>query len=263
MRRSRPDDPAAVIEGRAEPYDDVDGVFRRSVRMETGVASSADGGLLLSVREFPIWMNEMRRPTLVSPAHARLLFTPTRLNTGRIYPWGMAWLVDQVRGRPLYAMGGEGPGFFARMQWSPHADTSVFNCTNTSSGSAPPHLGYCGLQVMEMFAPGATPVSLAPIRDRRPARTEEAFAILTRGENPINAERLASELRIKSGGPLAGEIASTSRTVRSLTLVEEYTMGGVAVRRYRLNYDDANNLNHLRVGYAPDGRICWFGVVLG
>jgi D-alanyl-D-alanine carboxypeptidase len=256
LNDARPDAAGDAVENRAEPYTRVQNIWRHAIRMETGVSQSADGGVLFSARDFAGWMQELRRPTLISASTASTMFEPVRLRSGRRYPYGFGWFLDQVRGRPLHHHDGSVPGYRAAAMWSPEADS--FACAATNADTSARRLLVLCARLAEVVAKGATPLSLSPIEDRAPHLTATAKTLLSRTDAAsIDAALLAPDLLPLQRDPaLAPMIAPRFEGLRDLILLEQYAFGDCTARRYRI-MSAAGFEWPIVVAHAPDGCVAW------
>ncbi|MBI1186332.1 MAG: serine hydrolase [Alphaproteobacteria bacterium] len=260
MRDARPDDGEAHIPDKAEPYVLAEGGgYEPAVRMSREVSQTADGGLLLSAHDAIAWLNEMRAPRLIAPETAAAMVTPVRLNTGRPYPYAMGWNVDSIRGRPYYTHSGGVPGFTSFARWAPSPSVGVFLSTNCAGGGVTMALRRLAAQITTIFAPASTEYAERVRRDTAPAITVAARAILARTDPTIASALLASEAQIVSTSPQPEEVGPRLDAITEVAPTEEYTLGNVRARRYRVHYGDGL-VTHILFGYASDGRICWVAV---
>jgi D-alanyl-D-alanine carboxypeptidase len=256
LRDSRVDDAEAPIDNRAEPYEWRDQELRHAIRMNGRLSGWTDGGILMSARDIAPWDAALEGDALVGRKTRERIFTPVSMSTGRSFPYGYGWSLDAVaKDGPFHWHAGSVPGFTSFYFRAPRQRLAVAVLTNIGGRSRPQR--FIAMSLAERFAPGSTPLSLAPVSDRSPKLTATARRILFRGSNQLDADLFAPELAVLIRGRigehavvnLGGDVAR----LRDLSVVQDRETGSQRERRYRLDYGD--HYEHVSCGYAPDGRI--------
>ena len=245
----RPDASEAVIAGRAEPYNYVDGALRHAVRMQNEISSLPDGGVLFSASDLAPWQAGLDGARLVSRAGLRAIRSPAPLTTGRQAPYGYGHYLDRTRGRLLLWHAGYVPGFPSYWMSIPDLELSVLACTN-SDGPNGANLPAMALAAAEHAAPGSTYASL-PRGAPADRKAERLAAFLFRGASAPEPGLLAPELAVLDPGAL--NRAGGERT--ALAPLERYPVTGGEMVRYRLGGADAPR--HRLAGWTPSGQLFW------
>lgn len=253
---SRIDDASLVINNRAEGYmADETNAMRFAPRMESETSKTADGPVLLSARDWPIWANAFMSGKLLKEESRAAMTSPAPLNSGRLHPYGFAWFLDRVHGKPVRYHSGSVPGFISYSLWLPESDLTVFISTNTMTAKMGA-LRNLPSRIAEALAPGSSEFSLDAASDGDAKLTSEAKAILTRGETKLDAARFAPEMQpfARAGGD-ESRITRLPGGIKAFDLVEEWSENKTRVRRYRA--DVGGSVRFVRFGYAQDNRICF------
>src|SRR5205823_8333937 len=73
--------------------------------------TTADGALYFSVRDLIAWDAGVREKRVLGADSWAQVLTPVRLNSGKTYPYGFGWRLDERGGKPLHEHGGSWQGF--------------------------------------------------------------------------------------------------------------------------------------------------------
>src|SRR5437867_91588 len=111
MATARVIDEAAIIPNRAAGYRHVNGELANQEWVAPRLNTTADGSLYWSVRDLVAWDTAVKRRAILRPESWTQILTPVRLNSGKTYPYGMGWSLDERGGKPLQQHGGSWQGF--------------------------------------------------------------------------------------------------------------------------------------------------------
>ena len=93
--------------------------------------TTADGSLYLSLQDWLVWEQALRKRAVLRSESWEQVFTPVRLNSGKRYPYGLGWeLNDEGRGPAWYRHGGSWQGFQTAYWHATDADISVIVLAN-------------------------------------------------------------------------------------------------------------------------------------
>jgi CubicO group peptidase (beta-lactamase class C family) len=247
---------AEIVPNRAAGYRlTEDGEIRNQEWVAPALNTTADGSLYLSVQDLVAWERGLRARKVLVPGSWEQVFAPVALASGRTYPYGFGWAIDEVAGRPLHQHGGSWQGFRAQISRYVADDLTVIALANLDA--AEPERFTEGIAAI--LEPALARPEPAPIPDREPAVTErvrrllaaaaagrlppEEFAYLRAGFFPETADEYAKTL-----GPLGDP--------EGLTLVGRRELGDDRVYTYLVAYGAGAFL--LEVGIAPDDRVATF-----
>jgi hypothetical protein len=186
-----------------------------------------------------------------------MMFAPASLHTGRPSPYGCGWFVEALRGTTLAHHAGHYDGWTAMSVLVPAQGCGVIAMCNLAPRNTRA-VRYLAQLALEGFAPGSTPLSLAPLPDDAPALTAMARAQLLRNGTALDPDCFAEELlHVVAHGSAVRNVINLWTGVEPLSfdLVEQQRHATHRVRRYRIRY--AERAEHLLVGTTPDDRIYW------
>lgn len=256
MPDARVDNSEEIISDRAEPYARSGKLWRHAARQSGDLSGWPDGSLLMSARDVAPWNAFLDNDAYLSRAMRHMALEPARMSSGRTFPYGFGWSLDSLPGgRDFHWHAGSVPGFTSFALRIPSARIAVMVLTNIDGHSQPQR--WIALNLAERFAPGSTPLSLAPIPDRDARATEAARAIIFRGKGgKLDPAIFAPELRrLIAGSTGERAVINLGEPPADLvfSLVQEESDGGVLLRRYRIG--TTKNTNHFMFGYTADGLI--------
>jgi len=112
MKSTGPNDLHRVIPNRVRGY----GWNEKDKRIENRdavrpAAAFSSGGFLSNVRDLARWDEAIQSGRLLKRSSLEQMWTPVRLRDGRTYPYGMGWMLEDVRDLPARGHGGGTPGF--------------------------------------------------------------------------------------------------------------------------------------------------------
>jgi hypothetical protein len=217
--------------------------------------TTADGSLYFSVSDLIAWEAGVRRRSVLKPASWDLILQPVRLASGKTYPYGFGWFLEERNGQPLQQHGGAWQGFKTQFSRFVGQDLSIIVLANLAQ--ATPERFADG--IAEIISPQlATPV-LRPIADRDPQVTarlarllDEArsggltptdFAYVRAGFFPGRAKAIQDQLR-------------TLGVPQKLVLVERVEKGDDRIFTYEVTFE--SRVMYYTVAVAPDNRISLF-----
>ena len=100
-----------VVPNRADGYRVDDGVIRNRVTVGPGWNTTADGSLLLSVRDLAAWDAGLLRHLLLHDTLQQAMWSPVRLKDGSHTSYGFGWNLIDLPGRRAVEHSGAGWGF--------------------------------------------------------------------------------------------------------------------------------------------------------
>ena len=257
MRTARVISERDLVPHRAAGYE-LDGEeWKNQEWVAPSLNTTADGALYLSIEDFIAWDAGLRAGKVLRPESWRRVFTPVKLTSGKSFPYGFGWSIDERGDAALIQHGGAWQGFKAMIARFMGADLTVIVLANVAQADP----GAIVDAVAELCEPALARPALAPIEDREPEVTSrvrelldqtargalkpEDFAFVRAGFFPGAAQHFAKMLE-----PLGAP--------RELVLLKRSEFGDDTSYVYRVVFADVV----LRVGvqFAPDGRLANFGV---
>jgi CubicO group peptidase (beta-lactamase class C family) len=257
MTQTRVISEADIVPHRSDGYVLVRGEIKNQEWVAPQLNTTADGALYFSIRDLIEWEMAVRRRTLLKPESWREILTPVRLNSGRTYPYGFGWSVDQRNGMPFHAHGGAWQGFKTQLSRFIGDDLTVIALANL--GQADPSRFTDGIAALMNPALAVKP--LAPITDREPETLKKLYRVLdlTREGKLTPADFAYVRAGFFPGTARAYEtllqrIGSPSRAV----LVDRTELGDDRIYTYELTIGQRTYL--ARLGLAPDDRVSVFSL---
>lgn len=246
---------ADIIPNRAAGYRLVNGRLANQDWVAPQLNTTADGSLYWSLRDLLIWDAAVKRRAILRPESWDRLLTPVRLPSGRSYPYGMGWFLDERGGRPLQQHGGGWQGFRTQLSRFVNDDLSIVVLANLAQ--ADPARFADGIAAIINPALGVKPRTA--IVDREPHVADKLcrllasmragtlspadFAYVRAGFFP-NAAKLYEERLKQLGEPTR------------MQLLERRELGDDRVYFYEVSFGNA--VRYVRLGLAPDDRVSVF-----
>lgn len=256
MRTARIINEADIIPNRAAGYHLVDGEVKNQEWVSPALNTTADGSLYLSILDYLAWDRGLRSGAVLKPESWSQVYAPARLESGKHYPYGFGWSVDEWNGHPWYHHGGSWQGFTTHISRYLANDLTIVVLTNLADASP------------ERFVDG-----IAALIDPAIARLEPTTSIPDR--EPAVTARVAALLRASSQGQLKPDdlpfvrdgfaelAADYVQLLRSLgtprlDLLERRELGDDLVYTYAAVYQE--RVLNVTFGLAPDDRISEFWI---
>src|SRR5690242_14151123 len=100
-----------IVPNRAAGYRHENGQLKNQEWVAPQLNTTADGSLYWSVRDLVAWDTAVKRRAILKPESWSQILTPVRLTSGKTYPYGMGWSIEERGGKPLQEHGGSWQGF--------------------------------------------------------------------------------------------------------------------------------------------------------
>jgi CubicO group peptidase (beta-lactamase class C family) len=242
-----------IVPNRAAGYRLVGGELKNQEWVAPKLNTTADGSLYFTVLDLIAWEKGLRVRAVLKPESWAAIFQPVRLNSGRTYPYGFGWVVDQAAGQSVVGHGGSWQGFRTQITRYLGNDLTIVVLANLAE--ADPDRFVSGIAAI--FDPKLAPPAPGPIADRDPEVTARLrgllasagegrlspgeFAYVRAGFFPDTAKRYA-ELLKGLGEPLR------------VDLMERRELGDDRVYRYEVAYEGGRTFR-VRIGIAPDAKL--------
>ena len=167
-----------IVPHRASGYLPTESGWRHQDWVAPKLNTTADGSLLLSVRDLVAWGETVRTRGVLKPESWAQMLTPVRLRSGKPYPYGFGWFIDSLRGHVIYQHGGSWQGFRTQIYRYDHADLTIAVLTN--SGAANPAIIATDIATVidSSLAPAMLPK--LPLRNADPAVAAKMRDVLIR-----------------------------------------------------------------------------------
>jgi CubicO group peptidase (beta-lactamase class C family) len=257
MRTARVIDEADIVPNRAAGYRLVGGELKNQEWVAPKLNTTADGSLYFSIRDLIAWDQGLRAKAVLRPESWRAIFTPAALTSGRSFPYGFGWSLDEAGGQPLIQHGGSWQGFKTHLARYLGDDLTIVVLANLAE--ADPQRFVEGIAAI--FNPAFAKPPLAPIADEDPDVTARVRSLLVAArEGKLSPADFAY---VRAGFfPEApkryARLLSSLGDPRRLDLLERRELGDDRVYTYDVVYE--KQTIRLVVAIAPDGKLAQFGL---
>lgn len=225
---------ADIIPSRSAGYRLDDGKLKNQEWVAPTLNTSGDGGLYVSLRDTVAWDRGVQEGRVLSADSWKSAFTPVKLNSGKAYPYGFGWEVDDDYGQLRQHHSGAWLGFTTYYCRYRGDDLSVIVLTNLA-GADPVGIAE---QVASLFNPKLLPPD-EPIADKHPAVTKRVKELLAQlGEGKATADAFAdlSDEEFKRIADDSRKVITALGEIESVTLYESRERGDDRHLRYRLAF---------------------------
>jgi CubicO group peptidase (beta-lactamase class C family) len=130
MRTARIISEEDIVANRAAGYRLVNGELKNQEWYSPSVNTTADGSLYLTLMDYFAWDRCLRSRAILSPKSWDEVYSPVILKSGKTYPYGLGWFVDESNGRPLHHHPGDSQGFATYIARYPADDLTIVLLTN-------------------------------------------------------------------------------------------------------------------------------------
>ena len=257
MKTARIITEADIVPHRAAGYRLVRNELKNQEWVAPRLNTTADGSLYLSLDDMIAWDAGLRARRLLKPESWNHVFAPVALNSGKTYPYGFGWMVDDVAGHRAQRHGGAWQGFKTSIARFPDDDLTIIALANLAQAD-PDRIvdGIAAILDPTLQVPELKPIASAGpemeglvrrlLKDMAAGNVKpEDFAYVRAGFFPGAAKAHADRLR--EAGALTG-----------LTLMQARELGDDRIRVYDAAFE--KGVLRLRIAVAPDGKIAAFSL---
>lgn len=241
-----------IVMNRAAGYeiDDEGKILNQDWVAPTG-NSTADGSLYLTVLDYAKWDAGLRAGRILKPESWAEVYKPVKLTSGKTYPYGFGWSLEQFAGQEVHQHGGAWQGFLTFFIRYLGEEVSVIVLTN-SNHADPERIarGVAGLYDAKLVLPNAS-----PIEDRNPAVTERVKRLLQQlPTQKLDAREFAksAQQHIDRVAEYYGGRVKAVGGLQELRLFETAERGDDQVYRYRGRFE--KGILEIGATVDPDGK---------
>lgn len=254
MKTARVISEADIVPNRAAGYRLVDGEVRNQEWVAPVLNTTADGSLYVTVLDLVAWDQGLRSKAILKPESWGQVFAPVTLTSGKRYPYGFGWEVEEVAAGMVHRHGGSWQGFQAHIARYIDAGLTIIVLANLADADTEPIAeGIAGLVDPKLAKP-----ELRPIPDLEPAATARLRDVLAQAARGDLAPTAFAYVPLGLSGALK-EYEKLLRPLGSptrLDLLERRELGDDKVYLYEAAY--GATVLRVRLGLAPDGRVALF-----
>lgn len=248
---------ADIIPNRAAGYQHENGKLENQDWVAPKLNTTADGSLYWSVRDLVAWDTAVAKRKILKPESWDVILTPVKLNSGKPYPYGMGWGIEERGGKPLQSHGGAWQGF--RTQLSRFIGDSLDVVVLTNAAEAQPNVIADGIAAL--MHPDLAIPKLAPIEDKELQVTARVSRLL----DTIRSGKLTpDEFAYVRAGFFPDVAQAYQRALEQLgrqqqmVLVQRLELGDDRIYTYEVTFTGGKRW--VRVALAPDNKVSGFGM---
>ncbi|MDA0706450.1 MAG: serine hydrolase [Proteobacteria bacterium] len=257
MMTARVINEADIVANRAAGYRIENGAVKNQEWVSPALNTTADGSLYFSVRDLIAWDAGVRARAVLKAESWNLILQPVVLKSGKTYPYGFGWFLDERGGQPLHQHGGAWQGFKTQYSRFVGEDISIIVLANLAQADQARFAD----GIAEIMSPKLAVPVLKAIKDREPQVT----AKLSRYLDDARAGKLVpSEFAyvlagfFPDGAKYYQEQLSSLGPVKRMVLVQRIEEGDDRVFEYEVDF--SGHTMYYRVALAPDDRVSQFGL---
>lgn len=243
-------DPWSLVPNRSKGHMWMQGQLLRAKLSGGGVNS--DGTLASTVKDMAKWDSALRERKLLKPASYEAIWSPAKLNSGRMRPYGMGWFLTSPKSPEYVGHAGNSSGYSAGFSRYEKARITVIVLSNVYPAGGE----QIAKSVAETLEPSLRPEIPKEMADPDTARTERvktALAALADGkaddsllEAEVTAPMKSSRARMNPGfRPL--------KQIQRMAFAGSQPHGPDTLLSYRIFTPDRAFTAHL--GWSKEGKL--------
>ncbi len=246
-----------IVANRAAGYRRVKGELKNQEWVAPKLNTTADGSVYLTLLDLVAWDRGLRAKAVLKPESWARVFAPVSLNSGKTYPYGFGWSVEDVAGQPTQQHGGAWQGFQTYIARYLGDDLTIIALANLAGANPAAIVD----SIAPLFYPRLAKLQASPLVDREPAVTARLRALL---EAASQGKLAPSDFAYVRAGffPDAAkhyeELLRPLGAAQQLVLLERRELGDDRVYLYHVIYGGRTFV--VRLALAPDDKVSLFGV---
>jgi CubicO group peptidase (beta-lactamase class C family) len=160
MNTAHPISDRDIVINRAAGYEPTEKGLRNQEWVAPTGNSTADGALYLTALDFVKWDQGLRAGRILKPESWAEVYRPVKLASGKTYPYGFGWFIEQFAGQEVHRHSGAWQGFTGEFIRYLGNDISIVVLTN-KAGSDPVRIarGVAGTFDAKLAPPPAVPIA--------------------------------------------------------------------------------------------------------
>ena len=224
-----------IVPNRAAGYRLVNGELKNQEWYAPSVNTTADGSLYLTLMDYLAWERGLRSGAILTPKSWAEVYKPVTLKSGKAYPYGFGWEIDESNGRPLYHHSGGSQGFATYIARYLADDMTIVVLTNLA-GANPKRVVDGVATRLDPTLAKLLPAS--PITDADPAVTARVRALLA----AVGSDTLLPQELLYEGRDLKDVLRDSAAMLRplgspvTLRLVDRRELGDDRAFTYLATY---------------------------
>jgi CubicO group peptidase (beta-lactamase class C family) len=240
-----------IVPNRAAGYRLVNGELKNQEWVAPRLNTTADGSLYLSALDLVAWDAGLRAGAILEPASWSRVFEPARLNSGKTFPYGFGWGIEQIAGQKVQRHGGAWQGFKSSIARYLGDDLTVVVLANLADADPERFVDGVATIVNPELAPESTPIA-----DREPQVTARLRGLLEAAARGRLAPAEFAYVRAGFFPDVAKEYAELLGGLGKPTRVDLLARGEQGDDRvYEYAVAFGQKTLHATLGIAPDDKI--------
>ena len=257
MTTARVIDEADVVPNRAAGYRLEKGELKNQEWVAPRLNTTADGSLYFSARDLVAWDTAVRTRAILKPESWDRILKQVRLTSGKTYPYGFGWSIDERGEQPMHSHGGSWQGFKTQFSRFIGDELSIIVLANLAQANP------------ERFADGIAAIvnerlavpTLRPTEDKETGATARLEALLQRAREGTLAPSEFAYIRagfFPDGAKAYQERLRELGPAGKLVLVRRNDLGDDRVYTYEIAF--GARIMYYTVALAPDDKIAQFSL---
>jgi CubicO group peptidase (beta-lactamase class C family) len=257
MKTARVNSESDLIRNRAAGYQLDKGELKNQEWVSPTLNTTADGSLSLSILDLVAWDAGIRTRGALRPESWNTIFAPVKLATGKTYPYGFGWFVDDFEGQARQHHGGAWQGFKTYIARYLADDLTIMVLVNLADADP----GELARDIAALFEPKLAR-SEAPIPDRDPEVTDRVRRLIAAArEGRLSPDEFAW---VRAGffpsAPKAyQEALQGAGALMRLEPLWVREMGDDRAFAYVATFEKKGAFD-VTIKVAPDGKLAGFGI---
>ena len=250
---------ADIVPNRTAGYRLVDGQLKNQNWVAPQLNTTADGSLYFSMRDLVLWEAAVKRRAVLKAESWEQILTPVRLNSGKSYPYGFGWFIEERGGLPLHQHSGSWQGFKTQFSRFLGNDLSIIVLANVAQAN-PARIAD---RIAEIIDPRLAVPARTAIADTEPqvtAKLQQTLDALRGGTLTPKDLAYARAGFFPTVADYYKKELSTLGPATKTVLMERGEVGDDRMYLYELSFGD--RVYHARLGLAPDDRVSQFSLSL-
>lgn len=257
MKTTRIISEADIVPNRAGGYRLVRGQLKNQEWVAPELNTTADGSLYWSLQDLVAWEAVVKRRGILKAESWNQVLSPVRLASGKTYPYGMGWGIEERGGKPLHEHGGSWQGFKTQLSRFIGDDLTIIVLANLAQADP----GRFADGIAAIVSPALAVPKLVEIEDREPEvapRITKLLDVIRSGKlTPANFAYVRAGFFPDAASFYAQELGRLG-SVTGMKLLEHTELGDDRVYTYRVSF--ASGARQLRIAFAPDSRVAAFSL---
>ncbi len=244
-----------LVPNRAAGYRLVDGAIKNQEWVSPTLNTTADGSLYLSVHDMVAWSGDSVHARFSSTESWQRILTAVQLNSGKTYPYGFGWFLEERGGQALQQHSGSWQGFQAQFSRFVGEDLSLVVLTNLAQA----HPARIADGIATIMSPKLAERVLRPIEDHDPQVTARCTRLLDNVRTGTLDSTDFAYLRadfFPVGAKVIQEQLRTLGPRQSIALVSKSEMGDDRIFTYEVAF--GGRTMYYKVAITPNDKVSLF-----